>query len=174
MGTDPLLVGAAEPSLSLALAALLLFCPPPLQRRDREEIVSTVGRRLRYTNKEIDRAEWLLANLSIVRDAPHAPWPPLQRILVHEGAQELLALLAATAGPDSAALAFCRERLAWPTDRLNPPPLLDGAALIAHGLAPGPEFSSLLEAVRDAQLRGEIHTPAEALALVDRIRAAGP
>ena len=67
-------------------------------------------------------------------------------------------------------VSFCRERLAWPAERLNPPPLLDGSDLIAHGLAPGPQFALLLEQIRDAQLNGEIHSQAEALALADRLR----
>ncbi|HEY3394347.1 MAG TPA: hypothetical protein VGK58_16660, partial [Lacipirellulaceae bacterium] len=104
-------------------------------------------------------------------NAPQQPWPSLQRILTHEGAAELVALHEAVAGSDDPALAFCRERLAWPPQRLNPPPLIDGAALIAHGLAPGPQFARLLEQVRDAQLEGRIHTRDEALALVDRLRS---
>ena len=75
----------------------------------------------------------------------------------------------AIAGPDDAPLAFVRERLAWPTEKLNPPPLIDGSDLIHHGLAPSPEFTRLLEAVRDAQLRGEIETTLGALTLVQRL-----
>jgi hypothetical protein len=92
----------------------------------------------------------------------------LQRVLVHEGAGELMALQEAISGPDDAALEICRERLAWPVERLNPSPLVSGADLIALGLAPGPRFAQLLEWIRDAQLNGEIHTRDEALALVDR------
>ena len=80
----------------------------------------------------------------------------------------------AIAGPDDPAILFCRERLAWPAEKLNPRPLLDGSDLIAHGLAPSPDFARLLEAVRDAQLRGEIATPDEALALVNRLLTGGP
>ena len=46
-----------------------------------------------------------------------------------------------------------------------------GADLIAHGLAPGPTFSTLLEQTRDSQLDGEIRSREEALALIDRLRA---
>ena len=84
---------------------------------------------------------------------------------------ELLAIHEAAAGPADPALEFCRERLAWPADRLNPSPLLDGSDLIRHGLDPGPHFASLLEQARDAQLEGEIQTRDEALALIDRLRA---
>jgi hypothetical protein len=103
--------------------------------------------------------------------APSVPWPKLQRLLVHDGAAEIVALLETITEPDDAALAYCRERLALPAERLNPPPLVDGADLIRHGLTPGPEFSALLEQVRDAQLGGQIASKDEALLLVDRLRA---
>lgn len=166
--TKRILMYLNRPSISLALAALLLCAPRtpdgPLLATD------SVGRRLRYTNKEIDRATWVLNNHPLIANAPRLAWPKLQRLLTHDGATELFALHEAIAGPDNAAVVFCRERLAWPAERLNPAPLLAGAALINHGLRPGPEFSKLLEQVRDAQLNGEIHTAAEALALVDRLR----
>jgi tRNA nucleotidyltransferase/poly(A) polymerase len=154
-----------SPTLPLALAALVLAVD--------DADVGAMGRRLRYTNKEIERTSWLIGHLMTAAHAAAAPWPKLQRILVHDGAGELVALLETVSDPDDAALAFCRERLAWPAERLNPPPLVDGAGLIQHGLAPGPQFSALLEQIRDAQLNGEIHTREEALALADRLRAPG-
>src|SRR4051794_34245835 len=103
-----------------------------------------LGRDLRFTNREIERATWILTHCPLAADAQNLPWPTLQRILTHEGASELLALHEAISGPDDNALAFCRERLAWPAERLNPLPLVDGNDLIRHGLAPGPQFSALL------------------------------
>jgi poly(A) polymerase len=158
--------GLRAPTLPLALAAVLL------QAAD-EHTAGVVGRRLRYTIKEMDRTGWLLANLDTVRAALAVPWPRLQRVLVHDGAAELTALYEAMAGPNDLALAFCRERLAWPAARLNPAPLVDGADLIAHGLAPGPSFAKLLERIRDAQLTGQIVTRDEALSLADRFSAEG-
>jgi tRNA nucleotidyltransferase/poly(A) polymerase len=153
-----------SPTLSLALAALLLSV---------DADVHEVGRRLRYTNKENDRVAWLLCNLVTIAHAHSIPWPKLQRVLVHDGAEELIALAESFSDADDPALAFCRERLAWPADRLNPPPLIDGADLIRQGLTPGPHFSALLEQIRDAQLNGEISNRDEALALADRLRPAG-
>lgn len=154
----------ASPTLSLALATLLLSVD--------DASINDLGRRLRYTNKEIDRAVWLLNNLHTVAHAPSVPWPKLQRVLTHEGAEELVALVESFANPsDTAVASFCRERLAWPSERLDPRPLLDGTDLIRHGLKAGPHFSSLLEQIRDAQLNGEISTHEEALALADRLRA---
>ena len=58
---------------------------------------------------------------------------------------------------------FCRDRLTWETEKLNPPPLLDGSTLIKMGIAPGPKFSLILADVRTAQLDGEISTPEQAV-----------
>jgi poly(A) polymerase len=150
--------GLKEPTVATVFALLL-----------NTESPKDFGRDLRFTNKEIDRATWLLTNCVFIAQAKQLPWPELQRILTHEGTPELLALFEAMKGPDNPALAYCRERLAWPAERLNPLPLVDGNDLIRHGLSPGPQFSALLEQVRDAQLNGEIHTRDDALALVDRL-----
>ncbi|MBN1965445.1 MAG: CCA tRNA nucleotidyltransferase [Anaerolineae bacterium] len=46
------------------------------------------------------------------------------------------------------------------------PPLVSGGELMAAlGLEPGPQIGALLEAIREAQATGLIHSPAEALAL---------
>ena len=184
-----------EPSLPLALAALL-SCAGSGEHRTasvEHEVRSTeygvrssgsnsslpapcsmlpalIGRRLRYTNKFIDRTAWLLQELPTIEAAEKIPWPRLQRVLTHDGASELLALHEAIAGSNDFALAFCHERLSWPPERLNPPQLVDGSDLIRHGLTPGPQFGSLLERVRNAQLEGHINSQDEAFALIDRLR----
>jgi tRNA nucleotidyltransferase/poly(A) polymerase len=156
-----LLAELRQPTFPAAFAALLLELGGP---------GIEIGRRLRYPNKEIERANWLCWNVQMMVNARTMPWPTLQRVLTHPGAAELVALYEAKHGADEPALTFCRERLAWPAERLDPKPLLDGADLIRHGLPPGPQFSSLLEQVRDAQLNEEIGTQEEALAFVDRLR----
>jgi tRNA nucleotidyltransferase/poly(A) polymerase len=160
--TRRVLAALERPTLPLALAALL-------HRSAEAHVAGTVGRRLRYTNFEIQRVGWLLAQLPVIRDAPQTFWPRLQRVLVHEGAAELVALHAAIAGTADPALTFVLDRLALPAEKLNPPPLIDGTDLIGHGLAPSPDFARLLEAVRDAQLAGEIETTDGAMRLVQRI-----
>jgi hypothetical protein len=53
--------------------------------------------------------------------------------------------------------------------RVNPPLLINGRDLQrAFGLDPGPLIGELLEAVREAQVSGKVHTREEALALVRR------
>ena len=49
---------------------------------------------------------------------------------------------------------------------LAPPPLLQGSDLIEMGYKPGPIFGRLLDAAREAQMVGQIHTRDEAIALV--------
>jgi hypothetical protein len=191
-----------NPTISLVLAALLSderdvstadepIDPPSADEPNTQTVVGTqlyslsrgrwrrvpesgerLAQSLRFTNKEGERAAWILRNSSVIADAPTVPWPKLQRVLVHEGAPELLQFHEAIVGTDDPALAFCRERLAWPAEQLNPRPLVDGSALIHHGLKPGPHFADLLEQVRDAQLNGEIGSQEDALALVDRLRTA--
>jgi poly(A) polymerase len=188
-----------EPTISLALAALLCaenevpsdgepIGPPPTDSPNMEIVVGVraylyikgswqlapenaqrMARRLRFTNKEGERAAWLLANRFTIAEAATLPWPRLQRLLTHDGVRELVALHEAIAGSADSALAYCRDRLAWPSQKLNPAPLLDGGDLINHGLRPGPHFSALLDAVRDAQLNGDINSRDQALALVDRL-----
>ncbi len=146
----------ARPGFPLALAALVGGASD----------VRAVGARWRLANREVDGAAWLLAHLPVLLLAREARFSELQPVLIHEGIGNLLALGEAIE-PGSAAVAHCREALRRPPERLNPPPLVDGAALIAHGLRPGPLFSPLLARVRRAQLDGEIMTREEALALVD-------
>jgi hypothetical protein len=167
----------SDPTLALTLAALLCndlsadsSANAATAEAARVRSAQSLGRRLRFTNKEIERTAWLLRNIATIADAPQLPWPMLQRLLVHEGAAELVALREAVAGKNDPAVTYCRERIAWPAERLNPSPLLDGGDLIAHGLSPGPDFAPLLEKIRDAQLLDHISTREEALAFVDRLR----
>ncbi|MCO6044240.1 CCA tRNA nucleotidyltransferase [Aeoliella sp. ICT_H6.2] len=125
----------------------------------------SISDRWKLANRDADRTDWLLNHLPIGLAADTTPWPQLQRVLIHEGAAELVALVAAQQGADSQSVVRCREKLALPAAELNPPPLVTGADLIAAGLQPGPQFGELLERIRDAQLEGKIATRDEALAL---------
>jgi putative nucleotidyltransferase with HDIG domain len=64
---------------------------------------------------------------------------------------------------------FCLQKLAeYSAEELRPRPLLQGEDLIAMGYVPGPVFGKILRTVEDAQLGGQIATPAEARALVQK------
>jgi poly(A) polymerase len=98
-------------------------------------------------------------------------------MLVHPGAEELLDLAAARAAAGLGVrgdVEHCRALRDRPREVVDPPRLLDGNDLIEHGVPPGPEFRRLLQAVRDAQLDGELTTREEALHRVDCLRESPP
>lgn len=162
MSTLRVLDALGEPSFPLALAATL-------HKSDRERPARAAARRLRLSNKDTERADWILEVLPLLRRAAGRPWPRVQRVLAHEGAPEAVALLEAIQGGDHEAVRFCVEKLALPTEQLDPPPLITGEDLIARGLEPGPQFAPLLEQVRDAQLEGRIGDAKGALNLIDQL-----
>ena len=149
-----------SPTLPACLAALL--CDSRSLKHVQEQ-----GRGFRYTNKEIERTAWLVEQLTTVEKADGLPWPRLQRALVHTGIEELLALAAAAWGPEHEGLQTCRQRLLLPPEKLNPPLLLTGDDLVAHGLRPGKYFGELLAAVRDAQLEEKVIDQQQAFQLVE-------
>lgn len=56
---------------------------------------------------------------------------------------------------------------AYPTERVNPPMLINGHDLrLEFGLQPGPQIGILLEAVREGQAIGKLRTREDAMALV--------
>jgi poly(A) polymerase len=141
----------------LALAALLVDAVDDAGARK-------LGRRLKLSNKEIDRAAWLVKSLPAITHAAEMPWPQLQRLLAHDGGADLVTLAEAALPEGDFGVARCRAELARPVHEWNPPPLVTGDDLIAHGLKAGRHFSELLEHLRDEQLAGRISTRDEALA----------
>lgn len=78
-----------------------------------------------------------------------------------------LALLRAVDPQAAAAVASDVAALAGDGVGLAPPPLLDGRALIAAGLRPGPAFRTMLDAAYDAQLEGRVSSPGDALEVAE-------
>ena len=150
-----------DATVPLGFAAFFVGMADAAQIRD-------IGRRLRLSNKEIDRIAWLLEQLPLVLAAASLPWPRLQRLLIHDGRDELLALLAAMRPADDAGVVRCQSILAQPVEELNPPPLVTGDDLIRSGVRAGRQFSALLEFLRDRQLDREILTPDDAIAAARR------
>ncbi len=149
------------PGFPLALAALLIEFVGP-------DAIDEIGRRWRLSNKEIDRARWLVGNHAAILDAPSMRWSALQPVLIAEGIDDLLALNEAMT-PGSGPVAHCRRLLEQAPEALNPRPLLTGDDLLAHGIPAGPHFRELLNRIRAAQLDRQIHTGEEALAMADRL-----
>lgn len=157
----------ANVTFPLAFAALLspLGC----------NAVQKVCPRLRLSNAERDRINWLVEKQQYLRDARKMPRSRLKMILAQPAIRELLVLhraLALAETGDTDHVDYCEEMLTrWTDADLNPPPLLTGHDLIRHGLKAGPHFKHLLDAVREAQLEGTVSSPEEALQLVDRLKS---
>lgn len=133
--------------------------------------------RLRLSNSEKNRIEWLVENRQALGDAAKLPWHVLKPFLAHFVIGDLLTLHRAdalAAGRDDAHVQFCEQKLReWPAEVLDPPPLITGDDLAALGLSPGPRFKELLDAVTKAQLDETVQTRDEALEFVHRLVAIG-
>jgi tRNA nucleotidyltransferase/poly(A) polymerase len=157
-----------RPTFPLALAALLR----PFVSGEAQSItgaVSSLTARWRLTNKEAERLAWLLQHADRPSVARGQPFSSLQPLLIDEGAEELAALAEAR-WPGSPDVAHFNRLRARPRAQLDPPPLLDGNALLAQGIEPGPEIGRILAQLRRAQLDGELATRDEALRFVDEAR----
>jgi poly(A) polymerase len=133
-------------------------------------VTSTICDRLKFSNQERDRINWLVTNFYSLDDAIQMKAARLYPVLIEQGIQELLALHQArytSARQSLAPVEYCRELLRTKTvEELNPPPLLTGEDLKQLGLRPGPHFKTLLQEVREQQLNGELLTKFEAEAWV--------
>ena len=158
-----------EPGFALALAGLL---------HTRVDAAGAIGvcRRWRLSNAETDRVAWLVEHRAALREARGEPWSTLQRVIVAEGIEDLLALEEAavsTAGGDTGHVAWCRSLLQQPREVLDPPPLLTGDDLLRQGIPAGPIYRTILEEIRRAQLDGEIQTREGAIRLAAAIARRG-
>ncbi|MBI3406800.1 MAG: CCA tRNA nucleotidyltransferase [Planctomycetes bacterium] len=137
-------------------------------------LAGEISLRLKLSNAEYDRIVWLVEKHQILADARKMRTSKLKMLLVHQGIHELLALHRADAlasGRSVDHVEYCELLLKeWTEADLDPPPLLTGHDLAKLGLEPGPQFKTLLDAVREAQLDGTIKTPPQAVDLVKRLK----
>jgi putative nucleotidyltransferase with HDIG domain len=176
------------PSFPLAMAALLHDIGKPRtvgRTPDRYTFYSHehVGRRmageicerLKLSNEEQKRIEWLVEKHQILSDARQMRPSKLKTLLIHPGIRELLVVHRAdalAADRDCDHVAYCEQLLGeWTKEDLDPAPLLTGDDLIQASYKPGPLFKKLLDAVREAQLDGVIRSKEEAWGLVHRLLA---
>ena len=128
-----------------------------------ESVLNSVSTGWKLSNNEIKTVRWILNNWKKLVVADQQPWSIIQPLLIQREAQSALAMAACQTENPGIGIQFCRDRLAWKTDKLNPPPLLDGGALIKLGITPGPKFSLILSDLRTAQLDGDISTMDQAI-----------
>ena len=128
--------------------------------------LQAVCRRWKLSSDEMQQVSWLVTQLPIVLTGNAGPWPRLQRVLIQSGIDDLLQLAEAVervATGNDKHIAECRQHLTRPEAEWNPAPLINGNDLIAMNIPRGRIFHDVLEAVRDAQLLGEISDQAGAL-----------
>ena len=171
-----------RPSAALAMGALLhdVGKPPTFRVAGRirfdghveagVELAHGILSRLRFSREESAQVEALVANHMRFADVPRMRESTLKRFLrLPRFAEHLelhrLDVLASNRRLESYDLVK-RKLEELPEERLKPPPLIAGAALIAAGYLPGPLFAQILTAVEDAQLDGAIASEEEAMALV--------
>jgi len=150
-----------EPGFPLAFAAMVRgFVEPPR--------VKSLCRRLRMANHQSDRIQFLIENVENVDGAEKKRWSEIQPLLISPYIEDLLKLAEARARTEnrsSTSVAWCRERLTWPEEQLNPPPLIRGDDLLETGIVQGPMFKEILDQIRKAQLDGTVTSREEALKL---------
>lgn len=182
-----------EPTVPLAFAALLhdVGKPLTLEVRDRirfprhdevgAQIADRVMRRLRFRNEDVQRVVALVRQHMRIKDFPSMREGRRRNLAAQPEFEELLELLRADCLASHGDLSVYRWIEDWRRHRaeqpLQPPRLVTGHDLIALGLAPGPAYREILDAVYNAQLEGEVRTREEALARlrleVARRRAGG-
>jgi poly(A) polymerase len=139
-----------------------------------KRLAGVAGRRLKLSNAECDRIQWLVEKHQYLCDAPTMRASKLKPILVHPGIGELLAMHRAdsvASGRSVEHIDFCERMLRdTPPEELNPPPILTGDDLVALGWKPGALFKKVLDTVREAQLEGKIKTKDEAIRLAEHMK----
>jgi poly(A) polymerase len=139
-----------------------------------KRLAGVACRRLKLSNVETARVEWLVQNHQYLCDAPRMRMSKLKPILVHPGIGELLALHRAdsvASGRSVEHVEFCEGMLReTPPEELNPPALLTGDDLLALGWEQGPLFKTVLDAVREAQLEGLLRAREDAIRLAEELR----
>lgn len=125
-------------------------------------------KQMKMSNDDIRTVCWMVDHVDQFINANSAPWPQIQRLLIDPHAANTLAIATAWSNhhqQSTAGIEFCQQKLDLPLEQLDPAPLLDGKDLQEMGLHPGPLFSKVLTAVRDAQLTGETTTKPDAAVL---------
>jgi tRNA nucleotidyltransferase/poly(A) polymerase len=132
--------------------------------------------RLRFSNDQIATVVEAVRSHMVFKDAPSMRPAKLRRFMGRENFAlelELHRVDCLSSHGDLRTYELLTEKQKeFENEPIIPPPLVTGHDLIALGLAPGPRFGEILEAVQTAQLEGEVRDRPEALRLLQRIEPA--
>jgi poly(A) polymerase len=169
--------GVAE---TLALGALLHDVAKPRCAGTKNDRITFYGhtnvgadmavdtcQRLRRSRTTWERVAWLVRNHLRLVQAPDMRLATLRKLLAEEGFDELLRLArfdALASNGDLRWVLYCERRRAELEAQapLRPPRLLGGDDVLAMGCPPGPRVGSILRALEDAQLDGDVRTREDA------------
>jgi tRNA nucleotidyltransferase/poly(A) polymerase len=131
--------------------------------------VAQIADQWKLSNDERKTIEWICKHWSTLDQAEQLPWSKIQPMLLHRDIDHALAVVESRQDSGSRGAKFCRERLGWGKEKLDPKPFLSGGDLIQMGIKSGPKFKTILHEVRRAQLDGEISSVEEAESLAKSI-----
>ena len=132
------------------------------------QTIGTLAGQWKLSNAERDSIGWVLEHLGAFVIADRLPWSSIQPLLIHPDAQRCIdvdeALIFATRSVHGlGGIGFCRERMSWPTEKLDPRPFIDGNDLKKLGLRDGRLFGRILQTIRAEQLDDKIKTRDQAI-----------
>jgi poly(A) polymerase len=134
------------------------------------ELAGKICRRLRFSNEETEQILALVANHMKFKDVEKMRRSTLKRFVRLAHFDEHLALhrldCLSSNGRTEAYQFITRFLSETPPEQVRPARILGGDDLLRMGYCQGPLFSEILRAIEDAQLEGEIETPADAEAFV--------
>jgi putative nucleotidyltransferase with HDIG domain len=167
-----------EPSLDLSVGALLhdVGKPDTFTVEDRirfnghdrvgAEMAVKICRRLRFSNKEIERIEALVREHLKFKDVFNMKESTLKRFIGMPYFEDHLTLHLADCLASHGSIEvhdFVRKKLEeFKEEEIKPKPILSGYDLIDMGYQPGPIFSEILDYLEEAQLEGNVKNREEA------------
>jgi len=132
------------------------------------EVARRGAARLKMSNAHIGHIVELVGQQEVFDRVEGMGVASLKRFVRQPRFGDHLALRKIHSGKSDAAAAFVQSRLdEWTHADLHPAALISGSDLIKLGLAPGPSFRTILEAVEDAQLEGRLSLRDDAVRFVE-------
>ncbi|HEX4140228.1 MAG TPA: CCA tRNA nucleotidyltransferase [Candidatus Methylacidiphilales bacterium] len=141
------------------------------------EMAEKIMTGLRYDNKTIANVKEMVRHHMQFKDVRHMRPSTLKKMMqrptfVKE--LELHRIDCSSSHGDLEHWEFLKHQLDTMTpEEINPPSLISGHDLMKLGVLPGKQMGRILEAVKTAQLNGEVQTRHEAMALARRLAAQG-